>query len=157
MRWKPRISWAVRWGGLAAAVVIAGVWVASGLGWAQWTSRRSSAFVIIVPGSVVISPIGPTHPAIRRRSVITRPSSDGPIGWWVDWWRVRPGGPIEWVQLPLWMPLTLVTVPTGLAWRGWFRTRRRERIGKCRGCGYDLAGLAGGTGVCPECGRAGTE
>jgi len=32
------------------------------------------------------------------------------------------------------------------------RTLRRQRLGLCLGCGYDLRGNR--SGVCPECGRA---
>lgn len=40
-----------------------------------------------------------------------------------------------------------VTLVVWLAILRW-RAANRERVGRCRVCGYDLAGL----GVCPECG-----
>jgi hypothetical protein len=39
-------------------------------------------------------------------------------------------------------------VAEGLRWR---QARRRERLGLCVECGYDLRGNE--SGVCPECGR----
>ncbi len=51
------------------------------------------------------------------------------------------------VDLPLW-PLAGVGV---IASYFGLRGLRWGRTGRCRGCGYELAGLNGG--VCPECGR----
>lgn len=59
----------------------------------------------------------------------------------------------QWAVCPVWLLLLAAGVPTALAWRAERRRVRRERVGKCQACGYDLAGLAESAG-CPECGRA---
>jgi hypothetical protein len=72
---------------------------------------------------------------------------------WLPQWIVE-GDASSWafaINVPLWISLVLVAIPTGLVWWGWFRTRRRAAIGGCLACGYDLSGVP--TGVCPECGR----
>ena len=51
------------------------------------------------------------------------------------------------VDLPLWLPLVVLLVPTVWLWR-----RDRPRPGFCRVCDYDLTGNT--TGCCPECGTA---
>jgi hypothetical protein len=51
------------------------------------------------------------------------------------------------VDLPLWIPLLLFSVPTVILWR---QERRRISGGGCRNCGYNLTGNVSGT--CPECG-----
>ena len=50
------------------------------------------------------------------------------------------------VVLPLWIPLAVVALPTGLLW---WRTRP-PKPGHCPHCGYNLTGNV--SGVCPECG-----
>lgn len=49
-------------------------------------------------------------------------------------------------------PIVLLIVIVGGAALVVLRLRRRARSGpgRCRGCGYDLAGISG---PCPECGR----
>ncbi|MCC6323145.1 MAG: hypothetical protein IT438_17105 [Phycisphaerales bacterium] len=42
----------------------------------------------------------------------------------------------------------------GTARRSNLLRRRRERMGKCSKCGYDLAGLGVSIATCPECGQA---
>lgn len=60
----------------------------------------------------------------------------------------------EWaVQIPLWALAVLFGLPAALWVRGaWRRTRgvRRDRLGLCPACGYDLRSTAD---RCPECGR----
>jgi len=52
----------------------------------------------------------------------------------------------EWmIGVPLWIPSA---VATGIAIA---RRRRRNQIGRCAVCGYDLSGHASGA-ACPECG-----
>ena len=52
------------------------------------------------------------------------------------------------VWVPFWLPFFLVILPTVLFW--WLG--RRQPMGFCRSCGYNLTGNV--SGVCPECGRA---
>ncbi len=56
------------------------------------------------------------------------------------------------VGIPLWFPFLALAVPTPFAWRVDFVARRRAAIGKCKACGYDLAGIANPS-ACPECGK----
>jgi len=59
--------------------------------------------------------------------------------------------------LPIWSGLALNLVVLALPWYVVFwavgsgRRVSRRRRGRCAACGYDLAGLGGGT-ACPECG-----
>lgn len=61
---------------------------------------------------------------------------------------VRPNGSLR-IQIPLFIPLTVL-----LAWtaRGWLRFHRRRSRHHCHACGYPRLGLHSPT--CPECGRA---
>ena len=49
------------------------------------------------------------------------------------------------IELPLWIPMLVVGVPTVLSWH-----RSRPVPGHCQKCGYNLAGLP--EPRCPECG-----
>jgi len=55
--------------------------------------------------------------------------------------------------IPLWAPLLLTLIVTGLAWRADTLARRRAMLGKCPTRGYARTGLAP-EAVCPECGSA---
>jgi hypothetical protein len=73
------------------------------------------------------------------------PRSPGPH--WA-WSRPRvltasgPGGSVR-VVVPLWLVFGAAALGAPLCWPSWGR-------GRCRTCGYDLAGNR--TGTCPECG-----
>lgn len=86
-------------------------------------------------------------------------SADTPValGWFASrdlkpdsilWFLVHAGSNDAWILILLWFPLTVIGVPTLLAWR----RDRRVPPGHCRKCRYDLTGNE--SGVCPECGTA---
>ncbi len=69
-------------------------------------------------------------------------------------WGLRwPSGsvPYPWnrcyVVIPIWIPFTLIALPTALLW---YLDRRRIPVGHCGRCGYDLNKNV--SGRCPECG-----
>jgi hypothetical protein len=154
MKWKARTSWAIRWGGLAAAVVIASSLVYSTWWYALLVGKGTPSplhGLIVGNGRIVYRYINLER--VPFFSHVKWETSFGPRDvpgwrWWPEWvWRRT--GSIDLV-VPLWMPLLVVSIPSGLAWCGWFRARRRARIGSCPACGYDLSGNRGA--VCPECG-----
>lgn len=73
-----------------------------------------------------------------------------PDGKFIEHWPVATGSTWR-VQLPLWMPLVVTSVPAAFAFRGEVRHRRAVRRGTCRKCGYSRAGLELAA-PCPECG-----
>ena len=73
-----------------------------------------------------------------------------PDGKFVEHWPVATGSTWR-VQLPLWMPLVVTSVPAAFAFRGEVRHRRAVRRGTCQKCGYSRAGLDAAA-PCPECG-----
>jgi hypothetical protein len=140
-RWRPRASWVLRWGGLAAVVVVLGAIALSVVWEVTLYSRRVSIGVgggavgMLAPGSKDFSACFVSLRAdpldIYFRPVLLR----------------SPSGKVA-LRVPLWMPLLIVSAPTLLAWRRW----RPAEDGVCTGCGYNLSGIT--TGVCPECGKA---
>ena len=72
---------------------------------------------------------------------------------WGYYLRVPVGfGHVHFWFTPFWQPvLLLLAYPVAaFAWRV-FRGRRRNRMGLCERCGYNLTGNI--SGVCPECGQ----
>ena len=82
---------------------------------------------------------------------INRTSSTYYLKWWPEVDLVQLPGFIfaNYISIPLWMPLTLIAVPTAYLW---WRQRRRIRQGCCEVCGYDLRGSV--SDRCSECGEA---
>lgn len=120
-----------------------GVWVGamsgviqidSGVRGAPWSNLKPNGW-IGREARFILRPLGP-----ERREV----------KWWFAW-VILPEAAL--IFVPMWCPLLLVAAPTVLAWRSTWR--RRLRIGRCQGCGYDLTALPAAA-VCPECGRART-
>lgn len=78
-----------------------------------------------------------------------------------SWWELgRAGSAALWtprfwsdgwsriIEIPLWLPVVVVALPTALL-QYW--GRRRRVPGYCRRCGYNLTGLTDAR--CPECGE----
>jgi hypothetical protein len=159
---KPITRRRLKWTGLAASLCLAAVIVASMWFWpAYFTARNRDDIrrgVLIARGGVLLysyydteNPPDPTHsiwkyhlPGTQRRL-------------WLPHWRhiiwlpsierdfPRPYPNVR-LLIPLWMPLVLVALPTGIL----IYRDRKPKPGHCRKCRYDLAGLTGNK--CPECG-----
>lgn len=157
-RWA-RTSWALRWGGLLTVSAIAGLLTLStcralrynGRGFAAEASYGGLAlWCSSAPGP------GPLRAGmslgwrlVRFKPPALVPSASTAWRSLVAWPpRAASSGTVWFIDLPLWMPLVGVGIPTCWLWR----LSRRSAPGSCPTCGYDLAGIT--TGLCPECGKA---
>ncbi len=144
---RGRVRRVTKWAGLVVCVLIAAAWCVSirwGLG---YQGVAPSEYVWrVTDGGLVLSYWELRPGSNQWQFAVNHPQSK----WRPEWESFSSAaGHCWWFQLPLWMPLSLVALPTGwLLWRDW----RRPRPGHCA-CGYDLAGLAPGA-ACPECGKA---
>jgi hypothetical protein len=55
------------------------------------------------------------------------------------------------LEVPIWLPFTIVVAISAIAWRIDINARRRARIGHCPACNYNRMGLADAL-PCPACG-----
>ena len=139
-----------RWPGVAASVLVALAWLLS------------------LPFNSTISPWGHTinlcnggvdfvvNTAVPARDWSVEVNSPRePMRWWFGF-RVYAWSPahIAW-RIPLWSVLLITMGVTWAAFRSHLRRSRSAAVGRCRRCGYDLAGSP--PGPCPECGRAATD
>jgi hypothetical protein len=62
----------------------------------------------------------------------------------------KAGGVDRWLTLPCWLLMLPAGAFGGWMLRGWLRTRRAARLGRCSRCGYDLRATPE---RCPECGQ----
>ncbi len=139
----------MKWGGAVVSVLLLVVWVGSG--WRHMVWETPSKEWAAMGGGGLIG-IGEGMRFSSRSGVGGWQAQDTAfaIRWWPDW---DLSGPSWHVFVPLWMPATLALAATAGAWRLDMLARRRARVGLCKKCGYDRAGLAPGS-VCPECGTA---
>ncbi|MCG8405829.1 MAG: hypothetical protein MI923_11590 [Phycisphaerales bacterium] len=56
-------------------------------------------------------------------------------------------GKMQYIRVPLWLPLLLVAIPTAFIF---WRDHRFIPPGHCNECGYNLTSNV--SGICPECG-----
>ena len=145
----------VKWAGLFTLVLMAAAWIVS-LWWTvAWKAERYS-FYLIVQGAVGVQrwPGGTPRSGVEDLGLHAWRGSVG----WSDfrWWPRAEKPRFSQAMLPLWVPLIVVAVPTGLVWRADRRAARRERKGECLTCGYDRRGLAPDAG-CPECGTVASK
>lgn len=158
MRPHPRIRKTIKWGGLAASVVLAVTWAGSIWGAFEW-HEPSGYLVYAVNGTLRLGHNGISFQhAVRYSSmewtVVRVPPS---IKLWPQFDRLpaRPGVCAEsWrAEVPIWLLVLPVVLVTVAVWRIDVRARYRARVGCCLKCGYDRRGL-GADAVCPECGEA---
>jgi len=151
----------MKWGGAAATVVLAAIWVSSGWWEAAYGPRNGMRFEIVAYSGLMRiawtdSRDVPPHFA-EGGSFYT---GEFRLYWWAWRWYARDSlasitaGRLKGdflVVFPLWVfPLAMVP-PTLLAWRLDARARRSSYSGTCISCRYSRAGLAPAT-PCPECG-----
>ncbi len=159
-----RVRRVVKWGGMAASLVLMLLWAATEFwdvsirstpkaGYTWWLGFRYGVFYALhaAVGPAVEPPGFHWHRHTDRDTVRDRfyygfslprtqrglarhRTSPGPVGW-------------RFSVVPLWAPLLALGVP---AFSLWWVDRRRFPSGHCRGCGYDLTGNVSGS--CPECG-----
>lgn len=147
---RGRVGRAAKWAGAGACALLAGLWVLS-VGWTVVHLRaragtlyslqlRSGCFVAIVCSSTdpIFALDWPPWDWERRDEALR----------WLPRYETEPRQSWTLIAIPLWAPLLLAGVPTGLMC---LRGRNRRAAQQCAACGYDLAGLAPGA-VCPECG-----
>jgi hypothetical protein len=133
-----------QWLGLVACLGAIAAWYSGANRWGLYCDGRR-VFMVSPTGFSVITGRG------RHESTI-------PPGWHigesrVSWFfrqhmYVARAGRTD-IFLPAWLVLSIVAVPTGLAWI--LDRRRRVPPGGCTNCGYDLTGNV--SGRCPECGH----
>jgi len=139
----------LKWTGLVVCVLILSVWGLS-LRWALGYDGVGWSAGFSVGGSWVH--ICPQSPENNWRAVTLNQ-------WFRDSWRwgfrlpyyrsiTSSGTTKTSVEVPLWIPLAIVAIPTAILF---YRDRRRIPPGHCEKCGYDLTGNE--SGRCSECGQ----
>lgn len=157
----PRIRKTVKWGSAAATVLLLTAWIGSCVWWFVWISAGAGS-LHLGQGRLNVwyfeNIIGDFFPYESRPDL--PPPRDSEY-YFARAERVQMNLRFEWsedvmfgqdrLNIPLWAPAMVGLCMFALAWRIDARASRRERMGKCQGCGYDRVGLASGV-VCPECG-----
>jgi hypothetical protein len=130
------------WTGLAVCALLLIVDVTSVWWEASWVSRQRDRVVFVGGGRILAVWIG--YELLEPGWNVRARSQD--IQWWPGIY-TNPGDPSTLVEIPLWIPLVAVAIPTGLLWR----RNRRPSPRYCPSCRYNLTGNV--SGVCPECGE----
>lgn len=149
------------WGGVVACfamMVVMGLGARWDAGWARMGQPpgNANAYVIGMEGGVLMAGWGKITSldddlALRARPLFMAQRRLEPVRWLpASLPAVYPLASFGFL-LPLWIPIVLTAIPTGLLVRAERRERRRMRAHLCAKCGYDRRGLVDGA-VCPECG-----
>lgn len=149
----------LKWTGAVLCVLILGAWVAGTFWVVSWVGRRS---VVYVDGRRINWRL--FHPTTDESSALAiQRFIDMEGGWHCEkhdalsyaasyWLRFVMRGRMPAftdIEVPLWLPFLLVTLPTGFMF---WRDRKRLPSGHCSTCGYNLTGAEHER--CPECGVA---
>jgi hypothetical protein len=150
---------AAGWTLVALGVVVAGVWVWSGLGRVElpeFVMQRSSLDFHAQHGAVSVTRAVPANPR-EGQSRATPPAAP-----WSEWSvEALPLGvhrtsygitAYTTYSAPLWPIPLLLWSSAAVLLRSGILARRRALSGACITCGYSLAGLEVGA-PCPECGK----
>lgn len=149
----------LKWGTLAAALLVAGVW-AGGRKTACFAFQRVGDYEVFfwpAPGGVMIC-LQPRmiaglemNPGLQEFCNFNNGYPNGAKRIWLPSVKEMPGS-IRYFDIPFWLPILLfASISGGLFWRD-RRVSRRAKAGECPSCGYSRAGLALDA-VCPECGK----
>ncbi|HLP84212.1 MAG TPA: hypothetical protein VK157_07675 [Phycisphaerales bacterium] len=139
----------VKWGGLVVSVLLAVAWVGS-CWYEAWWVTPGDGLIGVTGGSLALrEPLWPL--GLGGDGGFEFEPEFSSMHWWFQWghWLGK-----QYVSMPLWIPLLIVSGVTSAAWRADARARRLARVNACPACGYDRLGLDVGK-VCPECGAAG--
>jgi hypothetical protein len=136
----------VKWGGVAASILLIAALIGSGWGQVQWTSQNGR-WVGLSTGRFNI---GGTSFGQNASNAGFR--FYGFDRYRLEWWFYSHNWYVAWqFSMPLWPPIGLSVLATLLAFRLDHPARRRTSINHCPTCNYDLRGLPAAT-PCPECG-----
>jgi len=153
----------LKWGTLAAALIVTGVWVGGSVTKFYWHKIETLERIEIVgtTGSVVVMwddlwfmgqdfDLDRALLLVPGRSPINASSDRWPRAWLPSASGLGTG--YGHIYLPYWLPILLfASISGGLFWRD-RRAERRARVGMCPSCGYSRAGLPLDA-KCPECGK----
>lgn len=142
-----------RWAALAATVVLLAAWPVSiftTLGWTDYSSGGRLRCAVLTRGCLDLV-WGGVFKGGQPEWVAIAASPDETTVWWPRYERPGLAFPYSTLLIPLWIPLVLVAAPA--AWSWWRFLHPPKSPTACRGCGYELAGLAAAA-PCPECGRS---
>jgi hypothetical protein len=130
MRSHPHIRRVAKWTGVLVSTLVI-------VGWVLTLSNEA----ILHIGSRVYTEVGGGNILVA----IVKPSA-GPRERKLFLHDIKQVG-LPHVVIPLWIPLFTAAVPAGILF---YRDRRRNPLGHCGQCGYNLTGNT--SGLCPECG-----
>ncbi|MDP1662525.1 MAG: hypothetical protein Q8L55_11490 [Phycisphaerales bacterium] len=139
------------WTLLTLGLLVAGMWVASGwwevVVWWETSPKLSLGWALRAIGGVWELEQGRVNGSWGARAYS---KSEAPQ-WWAGTWGTYGNGYFGY-RGQLWPIPLLLWTPAALLLRSGILARRRALSGKCKSCGYDLAGLAPDA-PCPECGK----
>jgi hypothetical protein len=161
-RLRARVNWAMRWGGLLACLVLAGLYIGN----LWWTGRVAmqretwTAELYWGDGALQVQ-YGRGSGMVPRAEcrLFNRGPYRLPWVWGFHRYLVfglfaHMSGPLDglgWQRtrlVPIWLPLSAGLVCTAFAWR--FAPGRSAIAGACPSCHYDRSGLSPDS-PCPEC------
>ena len=147
MKLHPKIRKAVKWAGAAVTVLLVVAWVGSN--WQYVGYVRGPRKIAIFPGRVLLLDTRMLDEPEPNGWHVEPQSRWYPWGWWFEKKQDRIATS---VYVPIWALAAAAFGVTIAARHLDILARRRDRLGRCPKCNYDLTGLAAGA-VCPECGR----